>query len=397
MGRIEINTIEALQASFDDFYFDYQKPFLFENYDFNFDLLINFRMFHKLKHPTDNGSNATQFSSIKHYIFKNCKFRHELKLFVETDIKLTFEKKCEFYNLDFSEATINQKIRFYNCKFFGSCNFENTKFKDLVDFWHSEFMKPINFYKTDFKGIAVFSACKFYQNTLFTYSSFNSSAIFRGATFKQGLDVSLAIFNSDYNFFEVSLSDYKSEITNSEIEYNNVIESNKVPTINKRETFRILKTHFQEIGDDLGYVKFLKLEKKPIHQILVHNFKKTPISDIKEKATLLFDLISLQLNKWSNDNRNSYFQGLIFTLIVGLVFVVLSIISLPVYQLQINPLKWDFPNFFTVYVKFMNPTHDVDLFEDYNPTGFTYFWQTLGRIFVGYGIYQTVQAFRKLK
>ena len=80
-----------------------------------------------------------------------------------------------------------------------------------------------------------------------------------------------------------------------------------------------------------------------------------------------------------------------------MIFVVLTILSLPDYKLELCPCNWNFPNFLSTYVRFMNPTHDVDLFDTFKPTGWTYFWQTWGRIFVGYGIYQTIQAFRKLK
>lgn len=397
MGRIEINSIDALQASFDDFYFDYQRPFIFENLDFNFDLKSNFSMLHKLKHPTDNGSVATQFNSIKHYIFKNCKFRYELKLFDESELKLTFEKKCEFYNLDFSEATIKQKIRFYNCIFFGFCNFENTKFLDLVDFWNSTFYKPILFYKTDFLSTTVFSACHFRENVLFTYSLFEGKVIFRGTTFSKGLDLSLAINSGEYNFFNMTLNNYYSEKHSDEEDYTRMIESFIIPTINKKETFRIIKQHFQSNGDDLEFVKYLKLEKKPIFEIISQNRKETKPINFINYLNHSFDLLSLRLNGISNNHRNSYLLGILFTIFSGMFFFSLSLLSLPDFIIEWEPSNWKDMDLWKEYLAFMNPTHDIKLFEDYCPTGWTYFWQTWGRIFVGYGIYQTVQAFRKLK
>lgn len=396
--KTEINNIEELQNFLlPKLVFDYNQPFQFENIHFKFSLGNNFGELFKLKHLMDNGSQSTQFSMVNHYIFDNCRFDENVIVVGNFEKKVTFKNNCLINGLNFDEATFNSNIRFYECTFTNTCSFDNTKFIDLIDFWHSTFKIPVSFYKTDFLSTTVFSACTFEENVLFTYSLFKDKVIFRGTTFVKGLDISLALNSGEYNFFNISLNNYVSKKHSKEADYNEMISNCIIPTINKKETFRIIKQHFESNGDDLEYVKYLKLEKKPIFEIVTQNLVKTKPKKFWNYPHHIFDIISLGLNRISNNHRNSYLLGILFTIGIGLAFFSLSVISLPDYQFEWNPFKWDMDEFWKNYLTFMNPTHDADLFDDFRPTGWTYFWQTLGRIFVGYGIYQTVQAFRKLK
>jgi hypothetical protein len=398
MERRIVNNINELQVLLGEkMNFEYSKPFTFDDFDFNFDLGQNFFEFKNLIHSNNNGSIANSFSSIKHYIFVNCKFSYELKLFEKIELKLQFENNCEFNNLNFEDVSIDKNIKFYECHFKGQCNFQNTKFLNLADFWNSTFYEPISFYKTDFLGTTVFSACTFYENVLFTYSLFKDKILFRGANFKKGLDLSLSINSGEYNFFNISLKNFKSVISSDETDYTNLINDDKIPTINKKETFRIIKQYFNDNGDDLEYVKYLSLEKKPIYEIIINNFINTKRKNWWNYIHHFFDLISLGLNRISNNNRNSYLLGIVFTVLMGIIFFSLTLLSLPNFELYWEPSNWKKVDLWKEYLTFMNPTHEIKLFDNLSPNGWTYFWQTWGRIFVGYGIYQTVQAFRKLK
>jgi len=395
----EINNIAELTTYLgpQNLTFNYLKPFTFENIDFKFDLGINFSELIKLQHSNNNGSVANTFNSINYYIFINCRFQEKINIIDIYDKKLTFKNNCLFNEIDFDEATFNQNIRFYESVFTKKCSFSNTKFNDLIDFWHCKFLKPMLFLKTDFLSTTVFSACHFQENVLFTYSLFKDKVIFRGAVFEKGLDISLALNSGEYSFFNISLNDFISKTHLDEVDYNDMICDDTIPTINKKETFRIIKQHFQSIGDDVEYVKYLRLEKKLIFEIVSQNLINTEPKKFWNYFHYSFDLMSLGLNKISNNNRNSYLLGICFTVIIGLFFFILSVLSLPDYYFQLNPLKWNMDDFWKNFLTFMNPTHDVNLFDNFRPSGWTYFWQTWGRIFVGYGIYQTVQAFRKLK
>lgn len=399
MNKVEVNNIAELTAYLgqQNLTFDYLQPFEFRNINFKFSLGNNFSELLNLRHSNNNGSVANSFGSINYYIFDNCNFQDKITLEGTFEKKLTFKNNCIVNGLDFDEVTFNNNIRFYECVFKQSCSFNNTKFNDLIDFWNSTFQIPILFYKTDFLSTTVFSACNFQENVLFTYSLFKEKTIFRGTIFDKGLDISLAINSGEYNFFNVTLNNFNSKRHLNEADYSNMISNYTIPTINKKETFRIIKQHFESNGDDLEYVKYLKLEKKPIYEIVFQNLIKTKLSQFWNYFHYLFDLFSLCLNKISNNNRNSYLLGILFTISVGLFFFTLTVLSFPDYYIEFNPIKWNMDDFWKNYLIFMNPTHEVSSFDDFHPTGWSYFWQTWGRIFIGYGIYQTVQAFRKLK
>jgi hypothetical protein len=50
------------------------------------------------------------------------------------------------------------------------------------------------------------------------------------------------------------------------------------------------------------------------------------------------------------------------------------------------------------FINFLNPAHSINYIDELNPFyGIPYVFDFLGRIAVGYGIYQTVQAFRKFR
>ena len=49
------------------------------------------------------------------------------------------------------------------------------------------------------------------------------------------------------------------------------------------------------------------------------------------------------------------------------------------------------------YFTFLTPTHKISFMDAEKPKTFFYVWNFIGRIFISYGIFQTIQAFRKFK
>jgi hypothetical protein len=106
------------------------------------------------------------------------------------------------------------------------------------------------------------------------------------------------------------------------------------------------------------------------------------------------DLITLWLNKISNLHGESYLRALAFIFISALVLYF-------VYLYSINRLhfggKFD-PNLIGYFFEFINPAHRLNFIEG-NKTetinGLTVTADFVGRIFVSYGIYQFIAAFRK--
>ena len=104
--------------------------------------------------------------------------------------------------------------------------------------------------------------------------------------------------------------------------------------------------------------------------------------------------ILLWFNKNSNNFGTNWFIGLNFTTLVALItYVVISLLSSNVI------LQFDAEgvgNFLKGLVKIINVTEWSDItFLEQELTNWQYIFLFIGRIFVAYGYYQTIQAFRK--
>lgn len=326
--------------------------------------------------------------------FEGCLFKKRLN-FVSNNFKFFFFE-CDFYETDFSDVTFENKVRFHQCRFQKFVKFENTIFKDLIDFWNTEFYQRVIFYKTDFESTAVFSAATFLENVLFTYSLFAKQVIFRGASIKKGIDLSLAIHQGSLSIFDFSVSDFDSVMKSlNKMEYEkNVGELGEIPIKNKRETFRILKRTCENNSDYIHSLDYKKFELKSYKSIL--NQKILNENGWWNNGV---DKFTLYLNKISNLYGTRFDRGIFFTLIFGFIFYFFSFIFSKKYSFSLCSDNWDLSTFeiyWKNYIRFLNPTHSDDLLGRQNTFSF-YFFDYLGRIVVGYGIYQTIQAFRKYK
>ncbi len=317
-----------------------------------------------------------------------------------------FEKDFLVNNSDFKG-----NVRFYSTKFRGNTDFYNTKFEKLADFWNAKFYKKTIFNKTDFLGTTVFSATTFKENVLFTYSLINKLAIFRGANFEKGLDLSLALISGDMTLFDINIKDFEAvNDTNDAVIFSEyVTEKGLITRKNKRETFRIIKYRLIQNQSSIDALIFAKLEMKAykeelkkqkfeiskIGQIKLMNFIKNEVNPYiinKENRLLLW------FNGISNNHNNSWIKGVLFTLTIAGLFTYLSIISTENYVIGFRNIgNINYENCIKYFITALLPTHSIDYLDNENPTGWFYIFDFLGRIFISYGIYQTIQAFRKYK
>jgi len=107
------------------------------------------------------------------------------------------------------------------------------------------------------------------------------------------------------------------------------------------------------------------------------------------------------LNKISNNHGLSWGRGLAFTLGISVLFYTLYLWGLDKLPFGWGWAGWD--SFWTAtgtnlkyFIKFFSIAHDYDFMEEYGPSAGSYLADALGKIFIAYGIVQTVQAFRKL-
>lgn len=110
------------------------------------------------------------------------------------------------------------------------------------------------------------------------------------------------------------------------------------------------------------------------------------------------DNILLFFNKISNDFGTNWVQGVCFTIIMaGITFIVMAAVSGYTISLSENALQ----NSFISFLKIINIL-DLKPFDDKNKdslfgnmSSLTLLFLFIGRILIGYGYYQTIQAFRK--
>jgi len=326
--------------------------------------------------------------------FDRCEFKRRLS-FENNEFKFYFFD-CDFYDTDFSDVTFENKIRIQKSRFHRFLVFNNTTFKSLIDFWSTDFYEKVIFYKTDFESTAVFSAATFSENVLFTYTLLAKQVIFRGTSIKKGIDLSLAMNQGNLSIFDFIVSDFDSVMENlDKAEYEkNVGEKGEIPIKNKRETFRIIKRTFENNSDYIHSLDYKKLELKTYKSILN---QKISINDEKWKSRI--DKSILQLNKCSNNYGTRFDTGILFTILVGLIFYYLSFISSKQFSFSLCYANWNKETseiYWTNFIRFLNPTHNDSYLGSKNTILF-YLFDYLGRISVGYGLYQTIQAFRKYK
>ncbi|MGE0636787.1 MAG: pentapeptide repeat-containing protein [Bacteroidia bacterium] len=400
----DINKLHALIERYKTFY-------ALQNYnisiDFSFKTLNETYYKHHQNH--DVGFNDIKRS----FLFENCTFEGVFE--IPDNNKHNFEFIDCHFNKGFNvkNTKFEGKLKFRFCHFYET-NFDNAVFQDLADFYRCEFHNTVIFFKTDFIGTTVFSASKFYENVLFTYSLIEKLIIFRGTIFEKGLDLSLSIRQGDINCFDIQLKDFESEIINSldeeyELTYDNCVsEEGLIPLKNKRETFRILKHTLVSQNNISESIYFKVLEKNALKKELDNKTYKQKVKN--EKCTWWkerwfyvkndLEKFNLWLNWISNQHGSSYGQALFFILVVSVISFYLSAISSNTFDFTWD-LSWStFKRGLSFFMQFLLLTHNFNYIDgdELKKAAVGYFiWDFCGRLIVGYGIYQFIQAFRKYR
>jgi hypothetical protein len=328
--------------------------------------------------------------SLENRPFDNSIFEKDVN-FSNTIFKsdVSFKNVCFKGNVNFQNAKFEGKVRFQGTQFMQEANFENTRFDDLADFYKAHFYQDQVFYKTDFWKTAVFSRSIFEKNVFFTYSLFDGLIIFRHAEFKSGLDLSLANITGQINVFDIILNNFISVPNpDSEEQYEDMVTYGEhIPDKNKRETFRIIYDQLIKQNNKIDALKYHQLE-----MIAYSKELKVPLKKLRLRKIRYSDLVIQGLNFISNGYGKSFSLGIVFTIAVALILFSVSTLFLNKYYTFGTGHTFDAIRYF---IEFMLPTHKIDFMNDFNPGGWFYIFDFLGRIFISYGIYQTVSAFRK--
>lgn len=306
-----------------------------------------------------------------------------------TEINFSF---CHFEDaVNFNDSEFRRNVRFHNTTFTKSVKFRNTSFKGLADFFMAKFHDVQQFYLTDFYDRAIFSNALFYRPVQFLYNRVETSSFisFEKAKFKESLDISRANFNCKVNFWAVEITrypkDYNLYVFDGETSKHKITKDDMAFTLRKiRESFRRVKQEFVNEGnriDAMHYqVEEMRVYKK---ELSFYRFYRR-----------LGDKLLLALNFLSNNYGVNWGRGLLFTMVTA--FFVFALLMKYLYGgVALNSDSWIL--YVSIYFKVLNVAYwdFKDLEITSNRGEVMYIILFLGRIFIAYGYYQTISAFRK--
>lgn len=319
-------------------------------------------------------------------------------------------------DIKIEDLLILAKFRYRRNEVNGKQFLTNVTFKNLADFYGSTFHKGVNFFKCNFEGVAVFSDATFHNNLLFTFSEFKSHLIFRGTKFiqnkedasspkKPGLDLSTAILPEKVYFQYVELGYF--DCVNHDI--NDAARTPEdgygITHKNRKDTFRIIKKYAKENDDYYELSEFGYLEAKAKQEMLeweIKQKKNSPELIDKSLTQLLQDKWIHVLNDWSNRHRTSWLSSIGFIGLVTLIswIVIIRAGWLGNYDSTIFDRCDCYEDYLKVYFNLLNPLHNLDIYKGlsgFDANILVVVLDLASRIFVGYGYYQFVQAFRRFK
>lgn len=335
------------------------------------------------------------------FIFRRCRFIGPITISYSEFHKTTV----------FIDSYFKHNVRFHETDFRVSVDFENTTFNELADFYCAQFFKTQRFHRTDFLGKAIFSNVVFHEQVQFKYNKVKTDTIisFENAEFKQFMDISRSNFWCQLQFWGIKLNE--TVPTNLWLYENDEIFEESINKIKFaypriRESYRIIKQSFRKEGNNIEALKFHQKElfvfkaEKGLYKNSAINLKSRwhiVISKFRKHLQCIEEYITIWFNYFSNNFGQSWTRGLVFTLIVTIIFFSIFLIF------SDKSLEFDFKSKSIVmtlkyYIQFLNLTNwdyspfGINIQKDY-PLGYIILF--IGRIFIGYGYYQIIQAFRK--
>lgn len=325
-----------------------------------------------------NELNLSKCKFEKDVIFTNCTFNKNVDF-----------RECDFRErVSFKKSVFKDKTRFHLAVFDKSASFENTTFESLVDFYCADFMDTQIFFLTDFLDITIFSNVSFHRQIQFLYNKVGEKSFvsFENAVFQESLDISRSNFWCQLQVWGLSTTVVPQEqwLYETDNIEESEIDTNYFALMRIRESYRRIKQELRSEGNNIEALKFHKYEMN-IYRLEIKN---------RQSKNLIEDRITLWFNRLSNNFGFSWSRALLFTLITTFIFYTLFLFSISdhlIFDVSLNSIG----NTLKYFIQFLNITS-----WDYEPFGVSeYIWGYIilyiGRLFIGYGYYQVIQAFRK--
>lgn len=241
--------------------------------------------------------------------FYDTHLRHFIELQeARESIDLSFVSFIYFESQRFwRDNTIDSKVIFDHCSFYGDTSFENTVFQKRASFSRSKFYSEIIFDYCKFEDDINFNRTTFEENTFFTKCTFYKEADFSNTNFKQIADF------SNSKFCTLNLINCYMRISNfNDIKHNNFI-INKDAFTNK-ETPRIIKSHYEKQNNITEANKYFRIEQDLYIRQLMN--KDTEPNRFSKLFALLF-------NKVVSDFGTNWFRALVLIFLIGYLFTLI--------------------------------------------------------------------------
>ncbi len=235
----------------------------------------------------------------------------------------------------------------------------------------------------------------------------NGTVIFKDSVFRKfkfdEIDVAGNIIEDNINYVDLDNIETANILKNQAKKQSNtyLYNKHKAEELNKlfiNKTIIPIKDTISKIEHYESNKKLFILRIKTVLKSIIHNlyifFISTLLAFFSKERFLLW------INKYSNNYGQDWSRGVIFTLIVSFMFY-------SFFTYSIN--KIEFSNDFSQWI-FFNPTYwkevigylwlpNLDdfkvLLNDNNVSVWSYSYFIIGKIFIAFGIYQTISAFRK--
>lgn len=371
----------------------------------------------KLNNLTFNGNVDLSRTSIESITIGKCVFESDVSLVnIKIATRLFITDSEAHKKFTFEESTINGLIDLYKNNLFGSlifnfCELYNrilvdskttiselqfiaTKVKagiilgyrpanpcniDKIDFSDTEIDSYIELQSCNCKSVS-FERVRINESGSMSISNSNIS------------DISLVDINSKGRINFVSGKIKRLDANRAIIKDSFFISDyNVVEDVSNRYTARLLKHESIKVNDIITSTYFRKLEMEQYYQEL-NQFKWH--KQLPEKITLF-------LNSFSNEQGFSWWRGVKFTLTIAILFyLIYSFFSFKIELINLHDDNWLIKigqNWKGVlqYLWLPDSASIKELKENTDIGFWGTFFYIFGKIFIAYGIYQTISAFRK--
>lgn len=327
------------------------------------------------------GENLESKIFLKNIMLHSCTFEKDFILNVSCELESFSYSNCHYHELlNFNNYDVSHPvlIRIDGVNQ-GSVVFERT-FADIS-------LTGINLGNLYLKDSTIET---FYMNECQNNGIISFSKI-RGGNFfviQDSISGNINFINSNINEFrEIVIVNSKID----EISFNEypvkILSHSKFPQAgygveDKRENIKNLRSVYNQLK---------KIAKAKGEIDISNKFESLEYRQLLLSKKIGFDSILLSLNLLSNNNGRSWIQGVFFTLLIGFSFFLLYL------NFTDARIYIDDDNLYKDYIIFLSsfPKLELKKYAVFNDEWNTQLILWLSRIFISYGIYQTIAAFRK--